>query len=147
MTKPHVLFLCTHNAARSQMAETILRRHAGDRFDASSAGLTPTNVHPHTRIVLAEIGVETASLRAKPIQEFLGKSKIDCAVFVCDRAEAACPRVYPFALHALSWPFDDPVRPEESAEINLARFRRVRDQIDLRVRQWLTQPTLPGRAG
>ena len=70
--KPRVLFLCTHNAARSQMAEALLREYAGDRFDAYSAGLEPTAVHPLTRQVLVEAGVDVDGLRAKGVNEFLG---------------------------------------------------------------------------
>lgn len=85
--QPCVLFLCTHNAARSQLAEALLRRHAGTRFEAASAGLEPTEVHPLTRQVLDEIGVDTNALRAKGLGEFLGKVAVQYAIIVCERAE------------------------------------------------------------
>lgn len=134
-----VLFLCTHNAARSQMAEALLRHHAAGRFEAYSAGLEPTAVHPLTRQVLVETGIDASVLRAKGLQEFLGRVAVEYAIVVCERMEDVCPRVYPFALRTLHWPFEDPVRAVEAPAINLARFRRVRDQIDEHIRTWLRQ--------
>lgn len=75
--KTRVLFLCTHNAARSQMAEALLRHIAGDSFEVSSAGLEPTEVHPLTLEVLRERGIETAALQAKGVRVFMGKVKVD----------------------------------------------------------------------
>ena len=135
--KPRVLFLCTHNAARSQMAEAILRRQAGTRFEVASAGLQPTEVHPLTRQVLNEIGADTRTLRAKGIGEFLGKVRADYVVIVCERAESICPRVYPFTRHMMHWPFADPQRIVGSLEIQMQAFREVRDAIDTRLRAWL----------
>jgi arsenate reductase len=135
--KPRVLFLCTHNAARSQMAEAFLRRHGGTRFEAASAGLQPTEVHWLTRQVLDEIGVDTSALRAKGIGEFLGKVNVHYAVIVCERAEDICPRVYPFAVHTLHWPFPDPQRVEGPPAVQLQTFRDVRDAIDAHVQTWL----------
>jgi arsenate reductase len=133
--KPRVLFLCTHNSARSQMAEALLRHHAGDRLDAASAGLRPTAVHLLTRTVLSEIGVDHSGLRAKSIREFLGGSSIQYAIIVCERSEADCPRLFPFATRTLYWPLDDPTAAE--GHLGLAQFRRVRDEIDTRLRAWL----------
>jgi arsenate reductase len=99
--KLRVLFLCTHNAARSQMAEALLRHLAGDRFEVVSAGLEPTEVHPFTHQVLTERGIEMHPLRAKGVREFLGKVKVDYAIAVCNPAEIDCPRMFPFALRIL----------------------------------------------
>ena len=137
--KPRVLFVCTHNAARSQMAEALLRQHAGERFEASSAGLDPTEVHPLTRQVLAEVGVEASGLFAKPLRDFLGRASVRYAIIVCQRAEESCPRIFPFATRTLVWSFDDPAALEGSGERQLAKFRRVRDEIDGRIRQWLRE--------
>lgn len=135
--KPLVLFICTHNAARSQMAEALLRRHAGHRFEVASAGVEPTEIHPLTRQVLAEVHIDLSGLSAKGMKEFLGKVAVRYAIIVCADAEKSCPRVFPFTLRTLTWPFDDPTRVEGSREIQLARFRRVRDEIDARLRTWL----------
>lgn len=137
--KRRVLFLCTHNAARSQMAEALLRHIAGDRFEALSAGLEPTKIHPMTRAVLRERGIPTSALRAKGIREFMGKIKVDYAIAVCDAAELNCPRVFPFALMVLQWPFEDPAAAP--AESQLETFRRVRDAIEARLEQWRQETT------
>ena len=137
--KPRVLFLCTHNAARSQMAEALLRRHGGHRFETCSAGLEPTEIHPLTCRVLEEIGIDASGLRAKGISLFLGKVPIRYAVVVCERADRSCPKVYPFAAHTLYWPFEDPAEAEGSPEDRLAVFRRVRDEIAGRVRRFVLE--------
>jgi arsenate reductase (thioredoxin) len=134
--KPTVLFLCTHNAARSQMAEALLRHHAGDRFAASSAGLEPTQVHPLTRQVLDEMGVDSSGLRAKGAREFLGRARVRYAIVVCEKNEASCPKLFPFSTQTLYWTFDDPTQPAPP-ELQLSRFRRVRDAIDARLKDWL----------
>lgn len=137
--KPRVLFLCTHNAARSQIAEALLRRYAGDRFEAASAGLNPTEVHPLTRQVLKEVGVNPEPLHAKGTRDFLGRVSVRYAIIVCQRAEARCPQVFPFAVQTLRWTFDDPTEPQGSPELQLAKFRRVRDEIDARLKAWLRE--------
>jgi arsenate reductase (thioredoxin) len=135
--KPLVLFICRNNAVRSQMAEALLRKHAGHRFAVASAGTEPTEVHPLTRHVLTEAGIDPSALSAKGTKEFLGKVAVRYAIIVCEEAEKRCPRVFPFTVQKLAWPFDDPTRVEDSTEMQLARFRRVRDEIDARLRAWL----------
>ena len=137
--KPRVLFLCTGNSCRSQMAEALLRHHWGREVEACSAGLKPSDVHPMTVRVLAERGIDTTGLHAKGIDLFLGKVAIHHAVVVCDRAQQHCPRLYPFCLRMHYWPFDDPVATEGTDEQKLARFREVRDHIDARIRQWIRE--------
>jgi arsenate reductase len=136
---PLVLFLCTENAARSQMAEVILRSRAGGRIAAASAGMEPTAVHPLAIQVLAEQGLGTAGLRAKSAAEFLGKVSVRYAVIVCERAQQSCPRVYPFATRTLYWPFPDPAAFQGTEADRLARFREVRDQLAERIDQWLAE--------
>jgi arsenate reductase (thioredoxin) len=145
--KPVVLFLCTGNSCRSQMAEALLRHHAGDRFEACSAGLDPKPIHPMTLRVLNEIGVNTEGLRPKSASLFLGKVSVNHAVFVCEKAQDKCPRVYPFALESLYWPFEDPAPFEGTEEEVAAKFRQVRDQIDTRIRLWLAAHASPAVAG
>ena len=134
-----VLFLCTHNSARSQMAEAFLRRYGGPGFEAFSAGLAPTSVHPFTRRVLEEVGIDTGDLRAKGVNAFLGKTSITVAIVVCEPEDEGCPRVYPFAARTLYWPFKDPVDAAGSPEEQLAVFRRVRDEIANRIRRFLME--------
>lgn len=136
-SKPQVLFLCTHNAARSQIAEALFRRYAGDRFAVASAGLAPTEIHPLTRRVLTEIGLNPCGLWAKDLKDFLGKVRVQYAIILCQEAEQHCPRLYPFALQTLSWPFNDPTQAEGHPEQQLKTFRAVRDAIDARLRSWL----------
>jgi arsenate reductase len=138
-TNPRVLFICTHNAARSQMAEVISRHYAGERFEVLSAGAAPTEVHPLTRQVLADIGLSPSGLHAKSIDLFLAKVSIAYASIVCERAEDDCPRLYPFARHTLYWPFDDPTQAAGSTAERSHTFRTARDQIQRRVQQWLEE--------
>ncbi len=134
---PCVLFLCTHNAARSQLAEALLRHDAGDRYRACSAGTEPTVVHPLTKLALEEIGVDTAALHAKSVKEMLGRARVRTAIVVCAQAAESCPRLFPFAQDVLQWPFEDPSRVQGSHELQLAAFRRTRDEIRTRLRQWV----------
>jgi arsenate reductase (thioredoxin) len=138
-TKPRVLFVCTHNAARSQMAEVLLRHYAGERFEVLSAGHSPTEVHPLTRQALADIGLDSSGLQAKGLDLFFAKVSIAYAIIVCEQVEDDCPRLYPFALNTLYWPFDDPTEAEGSTAERLHAFRTVRDQIASRVRAWLQE--------
>ena len=137
--KPYVLFMCTHNAARSQIAEALLRKYAGHRFEVASAGFDPTEVHPLTRQVLSEVGIDPSGLVAKGLRDFLGKVAVRHAIIVCERTEEHCPRVFPFTGQTLYWAFEDPTRSQGSPELQLAKFRRVRDEIDARIRAWLHQ--------
>ena len=139
MDRPRVLFLCAHNAARSQMAEALLRHHAGDRFDVLSAGLEPTEIHPLTLKVLKEIGLDTTPLRAEGLDNYLAKASVQYAIIVCEKTQAQCPRLYPFAQQTLYWPFEDPAAFRGTPSEQLDKFREVRDQIDQRVRAWLSE--------
>lgn len=142
MTKPRVLFLCTGNTSRSQMAEAFVRHYAGDRVEAYSAGLEPQEVHPYTRQVMDEVGIPLDGHRAKGLDEFLGKMHFGYLITVCDRAEHNCP-TFPGVGQRLFWPFEDPVASAgEKPEKALVVFRRVRDEIEARVRQWLEETSL-----
>ena len=89
--KTRVLFLCTGNSARSQMAEAFLRLHGGDRFEAHSAGLEPKGINPYTRRVLAEVGIDMAGQTSKDLTVYLGKTHFGYLITVCSNAEARCP--------------------------------------------------------
>jgi arsenate reductase len=140
-TKTAILFLCTANAARSQMAEGLLRKHGGERFEVHSAGTEPTGIHPLTRHVLEEIGIDTSRHRSKHVNEFLGRAKIDAAIILCERARKTCPSIYPFAYQTHFWPFEDPAAFEGPEEARLAKFREVRDPIEARIQEWLAGPS------
>jgi len=135
--KPRVLFLCAHNAARSQMAEALLRHLASDRFEACSAGLNPTRVHPLALDVLAESQVDAGGLRAKSVREFLGARGVRYAVVLSEEPNASCPRIYPFATRTFRWPVPDPIGPDDDTGELRARFRAVRDDIEARLREWI----------
>lgn len=135
-----VLFLCTHNAARSQMAEALLRHYAADRFEAHSAGLEPSGVHPLGVEVMQEIGISLAEQRSKNVSEYLGKLPVHYAITLCRDVETRCPRLWPFVIRdVLSWPMEDPTAVPGSKRERLAAFRRVREAITLRIREWLRE--------
>jgi arsenate reductase len=142
MSKTRVLFLCTGNSARSQMAEALLRKHAGDHFDVHSAGLEPKGINPYTVRVLDEIGIDLGGHRSKDVMEYLGRVHFGCVITVCDNAEANCP-IFPFGTIRLHWSFEDPAHFDGPDEAKLARFREVRDLIDARIRVWLAERSIP----
>jgi arsenate reductase len=135
-----VLFLCTHNSSRSQMAEGLLRARGGGRFAAMSAGTHPRGVHPLAIRAMCEIGIdisEAAGHRAKGIQEFAGQP-IDLVVTVCDEAAEECP-FFPGARRQEHWGFPDPSAVTGAEEERLAVFRQVRDAIAVRIDEFLAQ--------
>jgi arsenate reductase len=138
MNKPRVLFLCTGNSARSQMAEGWLRHLAGDHFEVHSAGLEPKGIHPLTIKVMEEAGVDMSSHHSKPLSEYLGKLHFGYMVTVCNNAEERCP-VFPGMGARLHWPFEDPAAFEGSEYVKLEKFRQVRDEIRARITTWLEQ--------
>jgi arsenate reductase (thioredoxin) len=127
MAKPQVLFICTANAARSQMAEGLLREKYGDRYDVSSAGTRQSAVSPRAIAVMQEIGIDISSHRSKYLGEFRDKP-IDIVVTVCDRAHETCP-VFPYAKKTLHHGFCDPHAYGGSDEEILAAYRSVRNDI------------------
>ncbi|MBB02950.1 MAG: low molecular weight phosphatase family protein [Planctomyces sp.] len=139
MEKRHVIFLYTGNSARSQMAEALLRKYGGDRFEAHSAGVEPKEINPLTITVMEEIGISLEGHRSKSPGEFLGRVPIRYAVMVCERAERECPHIWPFGATVLSWPFEDPAAFEGTEEERLQKFREVRDEIEQRIQEWLTE--------
>lgn len=138
-SKRATLFLCTHNAARSQMAEAFLRHHGGEGFEAFSAGTNPTELHPLTKVVMEEVGIDVTGQRAKGVESYLGKLSVAHLVIVCEQAEQECPKIWPGALQREFWPLEDPTSaaPDEQ----LSAFREVRDAIEERVLDWLKRQT------
>lgn len=135
MARERVLFVCTHNAARSQMAEGWLRALGGTRFEVASAGTQATRVHPLALRAMAEVGIDISHHRSKAVEEVLGAGW-DWVITVCDQAAERCP-VVPGQARRLHWSFEDPSQAQGEEEARLAVFRRVRDQIADRVREWL----------
>jgi arsenate reductase len=125
--KRTILFICTHNAARSQMAEGYLRARYGDRFDAFSAGTTPTEVHPATVAVMAELGIDISAQRSKGLAKFM-QQEMDVAVTVCDTSGGTCP-MFPWARETIHAVFPDPLAAAGEREEVLGTFRQVRDAI------------------
>jgi arsenate reductase len=142
--KPCVLFLCTHNSARSQMAEGWLRHLAGDTFEVLSAGTEPGRLHPLAVEAMRECGIDISGHTSKGLEGILGHVPVRHAIIVCAQASNECPRIYPTLGEVLHWPFDDPSAATGSEADQLAVFRRVRDEIGERLRAWLlTAPQTP----
>ena len=129
--RSRVLFLCTHNSARSQMAEGLLRHLAGDRFEAHSAGTEATQVRPLAIRAMDEIGVNISGQESKTLERYL-REPFDHVITVCDDANEACP-FFPGARNRVHWSFEDPSRAEGTEEERMAVFRLVRDRIRDRV--------------
>lgn len=139
MEKPgNVLFLCTGNSCRSQMAAGFLRELAGDRFDVYSAGTDPAErVHPLAVKVMAERGIDISGSEPTDAKEYLGRLPVHYLIIVCQGANESCPSTFPGALNRLFWPFDDPAKFTGSEADKLDKFREVRDEIEARIREWL----------
>ena len=135
MSPPRVLFLCTHNSARSQMAEGFLRAMAGDRFEAGSAGTEKTSVNPLAIRAMAELGIDLGGHTSKVYAD-VEVPAWDYLITVCDDANERCPWV-PGSVQRLHWSFPDPSRASGTEEERLVVFRRVRDQIQARLGDWL----------
>jgi len=129
--KTRVLFLCTHNSARSQMAEGLLRHLAGDRFEALSAGTEATHVRPLAIRAMGELGVDISGQESKTLDRYL-REPFDYVITVCDDANEACP-FFPGAAERLHWSFEDPSKATGSEGERLEVFRGVRDRIRDRV--------------
>lgn len=135
MSKRRVLFLCTHNSARSQMAEGLLRHLAGDQFEVHSAGTEATGIRPLAIRVMAEAGIDISHQNSKNLDRYRGQP-FDAVVTVCDEANEACP-VFPGAKEQLHWSFPDPSAATGTEGERLAAYRRVRDGIRKRIEQEL----------
>jgi arsenate reductase (thioredoxin) len=143
MEKQRVLFLCTGNSCRSQMAEAFLRKYAGQYFEAYSAGLEPKPINPYTIQVMDEIGTDISAQTSKNVDVYLGKVLFKYLITVCDDAEKNCPVIWVGVNTRIHWSFEDPAKFEGSAEEKLAKFREVRDQIQARIGTWLAEQNIP----
>lgn len=133
MTRRRLLFICTHNSARSQMAEALVNAWAGDRFEAFSAGTVATSVRPETVAVMEELDIDLSGHRSKHLDEFRGQA-FDHVVTVCDEAAEACP-TFPGATSMIHWSIPDPSEAGDGLGERLDAFRAARDEIGDRVRR------------
>jgi arsenate reductase len=146
MNNPKVLFLCTGNSARSQMAEGLLRALAGDHFDVFSAGVEPKgSILPEVEEAMREVGIDISLQWSKSVTEYLGKVNFGYVVTVCADAEENCPAIFLNMGTHEHWPFDDPAKFTGDGETRLTSTRRVRDQIEERLRLWLTEQNITPR--
>lgn len=136
--RSRALFLCTHNSARSQMAEGLLRHLAGDRFEAHSAGTEATSVRPEAVAVMEEIGADISGQESKKLERYLGEL-FECVITVCDAANEACP-VFPGTNRRLHWSLPDPSEATGPEPEHLKVYRRVRDEIRERIEAELLSP-------
>jgi arsenate reductase (thioredoxin) len=130
-----VIFVCTGNSARSQMAEALLRRDGGDRFEVVSAGVSPRGVHPMTIQALDKVDIDITDARSKSVGEFLGQ-RFDYVITVCDRARATCP-VFPGGSETLHWGIDDPAEATGTDEERQAAFDRALRELAGRIHAFL----------
>jgi len=135
---PSVLILCTGNSCRSQMAEVIWKKLGGQHWTVASAGSKPSGyVHPLSIRVMQELDLPVTGLTSKSVDQFLDQT-IDLAITVCDNAATDCPTM-PGVAQILHWPFDDPANATGSEEEQLVVFRKIRDQIQTKVSNYLSQ--------
>lgn len=137
MSKPKVLFLCSGNSCRSQMAEAFLRRLGGGLFDVYSAGIEAKPINPLTYRVMAEVGLDLAGHTSKRLNELSNRVEFDYLITVCDEVDANCPTGLIKAGQRIHWFFEDPAVFWGSDEERTVKFRQVRDLIEKRIKDWL----------
>jgi arsenate reductase (thioredoxin) len=137
-----VLFLCTGNSARSQMAEAFLRKYGGDQFEAYSAGLEPKGLNPLTIKAMDEVGIDVSGQQSKGVEVYLAKMHLQYVITVCDDADQNCPTIWLGNINRLHWSFEDPAKFEGTEEEKLAKFREVRDKIENKIKEWVTEQAI-----
>src|SRR5208283_2535721 len=142
LNKTKIIIICTHNSARSQMAEAFLKKYAGDYFDVYSAGFDPKPIHPYTFKVMQEIGYDLSKQQPKELWQLIQKEYFGIAITVCKKSEEECPTI-PGTSTRLYWNIDDPAALEGTDEEKLAKFREVRDQINEQIKSFLKDRKIP----
>lgn len=137
MSSTRVLFLCTHNSARSQIAEALLRARGRGAFEVESAGTEATLVRPHALTVLSEIGIDASAQTSKTLHQFLDEP-FDYVITVCDAANDACP-IFPNGGQREHWSLPDPSKVGGSEERQLEAYREVRDELEIRIMEFIRQ--------
>jgi arsenate reductase len=135
--KRRVLFVCTGNRARSQMAEALLREQVGDHFETFSAGVAPQVISPLTTEVMGEIGIDISGQRSKSVDEFVGR-EFHYVITVCDSARQTCP-AFPGRGKRLHWSIPDPAEAKGKGEAAIAAFRAARDELQRRIEQFVRE--------
>ena len=130
--KEKIIFICTANSCRSQIAEGVMRKLAGDKFDVFSAGSHPSLVHPMSIKVMKEIGIDITSHTSDPISKFLSKN-VNIVVTVCDNANKVCP-VFPGKVERIHWSIKDPFKGWNSHPDDLVNFRKTREDLTARIK-------------
>lgn len=138
MTKTKVIFICTHNSVRSQMAEAFLTKYAGEQFEVYSAGYQPQPIHPYTLKVMQEIGYNLSNQKSKDLWELAKNQHFGIIITVCQKTEVDCPTI-PGASTRLYWNIEDPAAFEGSDEEKLAKFKEIRDQIKQKTLDFLKE--------
>ncbi len=134
-----ILVLCTGNSARSQMAEALLQKYSGEKFQVFSAGSEPIDkVFPPVVTVMKEIGIDISAAKPKGMDTYLGHVHFSKVIIVCSEADKKCPQIFGTA-QRLYWPFDDPAAAQGTEAQILEACRNIRDQIDVKIRQWLKE--------
>ncbi|CAN5614197.1 arsenate reductase ArsC [soil metagenome] len=133
--KLRVLFLCTHNSARSQMAEALLRHHGADTVEVYSAGTEPGQVHPLAVRAMAESGIDISGAESKSLDQFVDQ-KFDYVITVCDRANESCP-VFLGDPNRIHWSFEDPSAATGTDDQRLEAFQTIRNLLNMRLQNWL----------
>ncbi len=136
MPRQRVLFICTHNSARSQMAEAMLRVMGGDEFEPYSAGTEATRVRAEAIAVMAEVGIDISGQESKTLDRFL-QQPFDWLITVCDNARQNCP-IFPGVEQTAHWGVDDPAEVQGSEARRLEAFRQARDDLRNRIRLFIT---------
>jgi arsenate reductase len=121
------------------MAEALLRKHGGDQFEAYSAGLEPKGVNPYAERVMKEVGIDLSRQYSKHVKEYMGKVHFAYLITVCDEAEEKCPTTFPGFGKRIHWPIEDPAAFVGSDDEKLAKFRKVRNQLEQGIRAWLKE--------
>lgn len=148
MKKQDVLFLCTGNSARSIMAEALLRHYAADRFTVYSAGLAPKGINPYTIRIMNEMGIDVSEYQSEEVRKYMGMGHFRYVVTVCSHADAYCPTpLWATSGEKLHWPFEDPAAAIGSDDEIMAKFRDIRDQIDVKIRDWLKELGIAQQTG
>jgi arsenate reductase (thioredoxin) len=141
MRKQKVLFLCTQNSARSQMAEGFLRHYGRQYFEVHSAGCMPTEeIHPYAVQAMDEVGIDISNQYPKDLRTYMGKAGFNYSIIVCARAEQDCPKTFPGVGMRFVWPFADPRGEYVAVGEMLETFREVRDDIEAKIQYWLAHP-------